>query len=150
MIVRTAWTMPYPPEELWPLLCESRLSLKPRNPVFFLGTPRPSSCRLPDSPGEVGATRQCVSEQGTVAQRITDWQPHRRLAFHMESTDLGFHRFVAELGDVFDLERAGSGTRVVRTTRVIVRGPRRFVFYPALWVGLKSVHRFVFSDWAAR
>jgi hypothetical protein len=95
----------------------------------------------------VGAARQCVSEQGVVRQRITIWEPPIRLAFHMESTNLGFHRFVDTLADVFELEATGSGTRITRTTTVSVSGYGRFVLYPALWIGLKSVHRFVFHNW---
>ncbi|MET8526888.1 hypothetical protein [Micromonospora sp. NPDC005172] len=147
MIVRTRWMMPHPPELLWPALCDSRLELQPRCPVFYLGTPRPTTCRLPEGPGEVGVARQCVSEQGVVRQRITTWEPPVRLAFHMESTDLGFHRFVDQLGDVFELTRTERGTQVTRTTTVTVRGFGRAALYPALWVGLKSVHRFVFRNW---
>lgn len=80
-------------------------------------------------------------------QRITLWEPPSRLAFHMESTDLYFHRFVDHLGDLFELEPAGAGTRVTRTTTVTVRGFGRVAVEPALWVGLKSVHRFVFRNW---
>ncbi|MDG9676058.1 hypothetical protein [Micromonospora sp. DH14] len=147
MLVRTGWTMPHPAEVLWPALCDSRLELQPRCPVFYLGTPRPTSCRLPDGPGEVGASRQCVSEQGVVRQRITVWEPPSRLAFQMESTDLHFHRFVDHLGDLFELVPVNGGTRVIRTTTVTVRGYGRVVLAPALWVGLKSVHRFVFRNW---
>lgn len=139
--------MPHPAEALWPALCDSRMELQPRCPVFYVGTPRPSTCRLPDGPGEVGAARQCVSEEGVVRQRITEWAPPARLAFHMESTDLGFHRFVDHLGDVFELEPRGRHTRITRTTTVTVRGRGYAVLYPALWVGLKSVHRFVFRNW---
>ncbi|MEV0717262.1 SRPBCC family protein [Asanoa sp. NPDC050611] len=149
MIVRTRWVVPQPPEVLWPVLCDSRIELRHRCPVFYLGTPRPTACRLPEGPGEVGAARQCVSEQGVVRQRITLWEPPSRLAFHMESTDLGFHRYVDQLGDRFDLAPAASGgTRVIRTTTVTVNGLRRMALYPALWVGLKSVHRFVFRNWS--
>jgi hypothetical protein len=139
--------MPHPPTVLWPLLCDSRLELQPRCPVFYLGTPRPTTCRLPEGPGEVGAARQCVSEQGVVRQRITIWEPPTRLAFHMESTSLGFHRFVDTLADVFELEDTGAGTRIIRTTTVTVSGHGRAALYAALWVGLKSVHRFVFRNW---
>ncbi|SDZ54031.1 Polyketide cyclase / dehydrase and lipid transport [Asanoa ishikariensis] len=147
VIVRTRWVVPHPPEALWPALCDSRLELRPACPVFYVGTPRPTQCRLPDGPGEVGAARQCVSEQGEVRQRITAWEPPARLAFRMESTNLGFHRFVDELGDVFELAPSGQGTSVTRTTTVTVRGFGRPALYPALWVGLKSVHRFVFRNW---
>jgi hypothetical protein len=95
----------------------------------------------------MGAARQCVSEQGVVRQRITIWEPPTRLAFHMESTNLGFHRFVNTLADVFELEGTGAGTRITRTTTVTVKGHSAAVLYPALWVGLKSVHRFVFRNW---
>ncbi len=82
-----------------------------------------------------------------VRQRITEWEPPARLAFHMESTDLGFHRYVDHFGDLFEMASAGRGTQVTRTTTVTVRGFGRAVLYPALWVGLKSVHRFVFRNW---
>jgi hypothetical protein len=147
MIVRTRWSVPHSPEALWPALCDSAVSLTPRCPVFYLGTPRPTECRLPDGPGEVGATRQCVSEQGVVRQRITGWDPPARLAFRMEESDLCFKHIVDQLGDVFDLEPEGAGTRITRTTTVSVRNRFAAVLYPALWVGLKSVHRFVFRNW---
>ena len=38
-------------------------------------------------------------------------------------------------------------TRITRTTTVSVRNRFAAVLYPALWVGLKSVHRFVFRNW---
>jgi hypothetical protein len=139
--------MPHSPDELWPALCDSTLHLTPRCPVFYLGTPRPSECRLPEGPGEVGAARQCVSEQGVVRQRITTWTPPVRLAFQMEETDLCFHGFVDRLDDVFDLEPEGSGTRIVRTTTVSVHSRFAVVLALPLWVGLKSVHRFVFRNW---
>jgi hypothetical protein len=135
--------MPHSPAELWPALCDSTVELTPRCPVFYLGTPRPTECRLPDGPGEVGAARQCVSEQGVVRQRITAWEPPARLAFRMEETDLCFDRVVDGLEDVFDLVPAGAGTLVTRTTTVSVPG----VFRLPVWVGLKSVHRFVFRNW---
>jgi hypothetical protein len=135
--------MPHRPEELWPVLCDSAMELAPRCPVFFLGAPRPTECRLPEGAGEVGAARQCVSDQGVVRQRITVWEPPGRLAFRMEETDLCFERVVERLDDVFELEAAGSGTRITRTTTVSVRN----LFAVPVWVGLKSVHRFVFRNW---
>jgi hypothetical protein len=147
MIVRTRWTVPHSPEALWPVLCDSRLELEPRCPVFYMGTPRPAMCQLPDGAGGVNATRECVSEQGKIQQRITVWEPSVRLAFHMESTDLGFHSFVDQLGDLFELTPAGRGTRITRTTTVTVSGFGRAALYPTLWVGLKAVHRFVFRNW---
>ncbi|WP_164842484.1 SRPBCC family protein [Actinoplanes solisilvae] len=150
MIVRTRWTVPQSPDDMWPALCDSSMELKPRCPVFYLGTPQPTECRLPDGEGAVGASRQCVSEQGVVRQRIDVWEPPARLSFHMEETDLCFRGIVESLGDTFELEPSGTGTRITRTTTVSVRNRFAAVFYPALWFGLKSVHRFVFCNWQRR
>ncbi len=149
--VRTATVLPAPPETVWPLLYDSRMVLPARCPVFHLGTPRPVECRIPDGIAEAGARRECVSVEGVLSQRITDARPGRRLAFHLEHTELGFRRFVTELGDVFELTpvRAGAATRIVRTTRVRVGGRARVLKYGALFVGLKAVQRFVFRNWAA-
>lgn len=147
--VRTGWTLPAPPEAVWPLLCDSQLSPRSRCPVFLVGAPRPVACALPSGSGGVGAARQCVSEQGTVAQRIVTWEPSAQLAFQLESTELAFGSFVAAMRDDFHLEPASRGraTRVVRTTSIVARGWLRVAKYVALWVGLKSVHRFVFRNW---
>ena len=94
----------------------------------------------------MGAARQCVSDQGVLHQRITVWQPPAQLAFHLEHTDLRFGRHLDHLADVFDLAPTATGTLITRTTTVSV--PKRAaVLLPFLWIGLKSVHRFVFHNW---
>lgn len=73
--MRTAWNVPHTPEQLWPALCNSPVELTPRCPVFYLGTPRPTECRLPEGAGEVGAARQCVVcrnwQRMSLAQPVT-------------------------------------------------------------------------------
>jgi uncharacterized protein YndB with AHSA1/START domain len=149
MLVRTTTLVRRPPEAVWPLLCDSRITSTPRCPVFRLGAPTPVECRLPAGPGEVGASRQCVSDQGVVHQRITEWSPPARLAFRMERTDLPFGSCVSALSDTFELTPAAGGraTRLTRTTRVEVRGRLRWARALAVGIGLKAVHRFVFRDW---
>lgn len=147
MRVTTTRVVPLPPERAWSLLCDSRLQLRPLCPIFFLGTPRPHECALPSGEGAVGAERECRSEQGTVHQRITVWEPPRRLRFHMESTSLGFGRYLDQLTDEFTLTPHPAGTAISRTTTVRARGWLKPVRYAMVFVGLKSVHRFVFRNW---
>jgi hypothetical protein len=99
--------------------------------------------------GRRNGTRQCVSEQGTIEQRITEWAPTVRLAFRMHGTDLAFRRCVSELDDTFELRPTedGRATIVSRTTHVEVDGRLRWVKRAAVYVGLKTVHRFVFRNW---
>lgn len=147
MRVTTTRVIPLAPDQAWLLLCDSRLALRPLCPVFFLGTPRPHECALPAGEGGVGAERECRSEQGTVHQRITVWEPARHLRFHMESTTLGFDRYLDELIDDFTLTAHPTGTSVTRTTTFVSHGWLKPLRYAMVFVGLKSVHRFVFRNW---
>lgn len=145
--ITTRRDLPLTLEESWRLLCDSRLEQAPRCPIFWAGVPRPRECVLPDGEGDVGASRECRSDQGTVHQRITVWEPPSRLRFHMESTDLSFRRHVDGLADEFHLSAHGAGTRVTRTTTAIAHGPFKTARYAALAIGLKAVHRHVFRNW---
>src|SRR5262245_41981484 len=149
MLVQTTTLIDRPVDDVWPVLCDSRIQLTPRCPVFYLGAPRPVECRLPTGSGGVGSTRQCVSEQGTIQQRITEWVPPSRLAFRMEGTELAFARCVSNLSDTFELEPVDGrrATILRRTTNVEVSGRLRWAKGVAVYVGLKAVHRFVFRDW---
>lgn len=136
-------------ESVWSLLYDSRIEQKSWCPVFCLGAPQPVECRLPDGVGHEGAARQCVSEQGSIQQRITEWTPPVRLAFHMEHTDLAFTRCVSGLSEEFEVLplAAGKATLLTRTTRVEIRGRFGCLKKVAVFVGLKAVHRHVFRAW---
>ncbi|MEK7467677.1 MAG: hypothetical protein AAB074_09720 [Planctomycetota bacterium] len=147
MDVITGWNFSQPREKMWPLLCNSRME-----PVcsclFGLGVPRPEECRLPEGHGGEGSARQCVSNQGTIEQRILEWREPQRLRFRMEETDMFFRRWVSGIEDSFDLEStATGGTRIVRTTRLVLKGRCRAAKSVALWIALKRIHRFVFRNW---
>ncbi|GAA1686743.1 hypothetical protein GCM10009765_40330 [Fodinicola feengrottensis] len=146
--VITATTLPATPGDVWPLLVDSRMDRRPRSPVFYLGVPRPVECALPSGVGGVGAARECRAAEGVIRQRITRWQPASVLEFRMQETDLPFRRFVAGIAERFELmELAYGRTARTRTTTVTISGPFPALKAIALGVGLKSVHRFVFSCW---
>lgn len=63
-------TLPGSPEEIWPLLCSSKMEAGSAC-LFRLGLPRPVECRFPEGSGGVGKERQCVSNLGVIRQRIT-------------------------------------------------------------------------------
>ena len=146
MIVRTRETFRCSASTVWPLLLDSRM--EPSGGLLFpLGVPRPVACRLPKGEGGLGGERECVSNQGIVHQRILDWQPPYRLTFRMERSDLPQLRSVSALVDTFDLTPGAQGTRVTRTTQVLLRGPSAPWRRLLLFVGLKQVHRHVFRNW---
>lgn len=146
MRVRTTWTIPKPRATVWTLLCSSRMD-DGRPCGAWLGIPKPVACRLPAG-GGIGARRQCISERGLVDQRIVVWDEPRRLSFAMESTNLGFGRQVKAIVETFELTEVDAvTTRVTRTTEITLSSPcvPRAVM---IAIGIKSVHRYVFRNWA--
>ncbi|MFC4336256.1 SRPBCC family protein [Salininema proteolyticum] len=149
MKVRTSHPIPKPIEAVWPLLCDSRTTLPHRSLLFRLGLPRPVECRLPDGEGGVGQQRECVSADGSVTQEITAWEPPYRLEFRMVRTNLIHRLFTDEVVERFELESIAAGsTQVTRTTTVKLKKPF-FLACPFVKLGVRTVHRFVITNWAA-
>jgi hypothetical protein len=144
MKIRTSALIPTTRERLWPWLTSSRMDVPGR---FCMGVPSPVSCELPESVGRVGAERRCISDRGTVVQRITVWQPPMRLEFRMVSTDHGWARCVDSIEENFQLEQIGHKTRITRTTRLRARGRWKLLKEAMFYLGLKRVHYFVFKNW---
>ena len=148
MRVRTCCTIDAPPQVVWPLLCDSAME-SPTPLLFWLGIPRPRRCRLPSGVGGVGQPRQCVSDKGSIQQRILQWEECRRLRFEMEHTDLFFRGHVRAVMDTFDIEEPAPGTtRLTRTTELALAGRFQNIKAAAVWFGLKLVQRYVFKNWA--
>jgi hypothetical protein len=149
MRVKTNWTITSSIEDLWPLLCDSKMITRSRSPLFRMGLPLPVQCRLPDGSGGVDATRQCVSATGQIQQRIVAWDPPSHLAFEMVETDLPLRHFVAAIREEFWLSEGPTDhkTQLSRRTHLTFRRGWRWVATPVFYVGLKTVHRFVFRNW---
>lgn len=120
-----------------------------RTPLLFhFGVPKPVECRLPDGGGGVGTQRQCVSDIGVINQRITKWEPPSKLQFEMRDTDMYFGRWIDRIHETFELTITERGTRLRRTTDFHLTGVLGPLKSPAIWFGLKNVHRYVFRNWA--
>ncbi|YCM45829.1 hypothetical protein V2O64_07350 [Verrucomicrobiaceae bacterium 227] len=131
-------------EKLWPLLTNSRMDV----PAWFcLGVPQPKACELPNEIGGVGAERRCISDRGTVIQRITEWSPPARLRFKMLTTDHTWGPCVESLEEDFHLETLNSGTRITRTTTIKATGIFAKLKELGFYSGLKRVHLYVFKNW---
>jgi hypothetical protein len=117
--------------------------------LFLLGIPRPKLCRLPSGVGGVGTARECVSDKGSIQQRILQWQEERRLRFEMVETDMFFRHDIRSRVDAFDLQALPADrTRVTRTTEVVLAGRFRAFKAVAVYLGLKAIHRYVFKNWS--
>ncbi len=145
MLIRTRRPFRSPAGVVWPLLCNSKMD-RSNSLLFRLGVPQPLECRLPAGDG-VGAERECVSDQGTVHQRILEWVPERALAFRMETNDLPSAKGIEAIEDRFEIEPIRSGVAVYRQTRVQVAADYPWLKRLELRLGLKQVHRYVFRNW---
>lgn len=147
LIVKTTCNYNASAAELWPLLFNSKMDNK--QPCYLLcGLPKPLECRLPDSQGGVGSTRECVSDKGTIQQLITEWVPGHKLSFQLVKTDLYFGPCVESILEQFELtDNNQAGCQITRTTTFRAKGPLAPVVSIPMFIGLKAIHRYVFSNW---
>ena len=94
MLMQTKWHFRTSPDLIWPLLCKSKMD-EAQSCLFRLGVPKPVECRLASDQGGVGATRECVSNQGVVQQEIMVWEVERQLSFKLKQTDIFFRKFIS-------------------------------------------------------
>ena len=148
MRVITSVVLPGSVEDVWPLLCCSKMD--PKIPCHFrLGIPKPVECKLPEGEGGVGQRRQCVSNIGQINQRITHWDPPRKLQFEMEDTTLYFRPCVTSIVEEFELvPHANGSTQITRSTTIKIKGFGAWLKGLIMCVGMKFVHRYVFHNWA--
>jgi hypothetical protein len=147
MTLSTTYRFNAKPEQIWPLLFDSKMDEK--HPCFFLcGLPKPVECRLTEGGGGVGKTRECVSDKGVIRQEITEWQPNRLLAFRMQETTIYFGPCVKSIEERFELQPISEGkTTVTRRTVFEITSPARVFLSLPLLIGLKSIHHYVFRNW---
>lgn len=147
MTVRTSSTFLASPSDMWPLLYRSKMDGD--QPCYFLcGLPKPLECRLPGETGGVGGTRECVSDKGVIRQRITEWEPAKKLSFELVQTDIYFGPCVESIVENFELAPAhGGGTVITRTTHFRFRKSYGVFAAIPMCIGLKAIHRYVFRNW---
>ena len=139
-----------PQLDVWELLLNSNVDQAIYCPIFCLGTPRPLKCEY--NVGELVQSKQrrrCVSDQGEIQQDIDVFEPPTRLRFHMVETDLAIRTCVEKMYDEFRLQAGNQGTLVERVTALDIKGPWASFKRPFLWLGIKSIHKYVFDAWAS-
>jgi hypothetical protein len=147
MKLTTTKTFDASPEQLWPLLFNSKMN--DRHPCYFLcGLPKPLECRLQNDQGGVGATRECVSDKGIIKQNILEWEPDKKLKFELRETNIYFGPCVDSIVETFEIKQINhQQSSITRSTEFIVKSALKpFISIP-MFIGLKSIHRYVFNNW---
>ena len=147
MKVRTAKIFNASQQELWPLLFNSKMDNN--KPCYILfGLPKPIECRLADNEiGGVGNTRECVSDKGIIKQTILEWIPEKKLSFAMRETNIYFKHCVDSIVENFEINAVSKNKSIITRTTEFKLKPGRKIFSIPMWIGLKSIHRYVFGNW---
>lgn len=147
MKLRTTYYYNAKPEQLWPLLFGSKMDAKqPCN--FLFGLPKPIECRLQDAEGGVGKTRECVSDKGIIKQHILIWEPNVMLKFELRETNIYFGPCVKSIVETFEIKPlSASESAIVRETEFVVISKLKYFISVPMYIGLKSIHRYVFKNW---
>lgn len=100
------------PEDVWPLIADSRLLPKWGPPVVSVEVAGP-----PDRPEGVGSRRRVDAKFGRrigyYVERRIQHVPERRMAFLIEEETFGLFRFLERVGALMEIEPAGPNqTRV--------------------------------------
>lgn len=82
--VTTSIVVEAPPEAVWPHVQSFAGIGPPENFLFRAGVAYPVAART-DGAG-VGAARECILSTGVMTERVTVWEPPRRLAFDVLTT----------------------------------------------------------------
>lgn len=114
----------------------------------MFGLPKPVECRLKDGEGGIGAKRECVSDKGTIQQRILEWIPGQTLSFELEETDIYFGPCVQSIVETFQLQPVSPAKTTITRITVFKLKPyaNPFLIIP-MSLGLKSIHKYVFKNW---
>ena len=148
VIVESAIDVRASPEKVWGLLYNAKLPLSAPC-CFKIGVPTPDRCTLVSERGAVGAQRRCQTKEGEINQRITEWDPPRRLSFVMESNTLGLEKHISAMSDTFTIQPADAGCRLTRRTTIETKGFLAFPKSLLFRVSMGHIHRFVMRNFKA-
>ena len=84
------------------------------------------------TPGVVGTRIKVTNTDGSNhVEEVVEWEPDRRLRLDMKEFSPPLSRWAAGSEEVWEFERFGDGTRVVRSFTLL---PKSFFARPVLWL----------------
>ncbi len=84
------------------------------------------------TPAVVGTRIKVTNTDGSShVEEVVEWEPDRRLRLDMKDFSPPLSRFATGFEEVWEFERLGDGTRVVRSFKLY---PKSFFARPVLWL----------------
>ncbi len=141
--VLTSVTVPRSTESVWTSVTSFGAISGERPLLLRLGMPTPLRCELEKE--EVGARRVCHFDQGRIEQRVTAWEPPRRLGLEILQIDLPLQLFSFSAAS-YVLTARGEGTEVVRSTTLSSRLVPSWFWRPLERVTVDTEHRYLLES----
>lgn len=112
--------------------------------LVWLGLPEPIRCEL-ERP-ELGARRVCYFRQGTIEERVAEWDPPRRVRLEIVHSTLPGRHWLGFRDAVYEVRTEGGRTVLGRTTSYTsTLEPRLYWEIPEA-MGIRSEHSYIFAE----
>ena len=147
MNIRSSWVFDCTPDHIWPHFLHARMD--DRRPLLFrFGIPKPMSCKVLEGTPQVGNTRQCTTDLGTIDQRILVCDVNSKLRYRMQKSTVWCGDWVELLEDEFTLTPLdGNRTKVERVTEFRAKGRFNLLKQLALRIALGQAHHYASTNW---
>ena len=147
--VETVRTFPVGATDVWDALLSFQ-QIKAEKPwLLKLGLPVPQYCTI-DGSG-VGATRICHFDRGVIEERVSVWQPPRRLVMEITNVTLPGRDWLKFIDASYELSGTEAGhTRVRRTTRIASVLRPRLYWRPLEELATQAEHQYLFHAVASK
>lgn len=147
MQLHSSWIFDCDARHIWPHFFHAKMD--DRRPFLFrLGIPKPMSCKVLEGSANVGNTRQCTTDLGTINQRIEMCDENETLRYRMQESTVWCGDWVDVLVDEFTLTPLGDNrTRVERKTTFKTKGHLRLLKRLGMRIALGQAHRYASTNW---
>ena len=139
-------TIAAPPALVWSALEEIDAIHGPKPFLMRIGLPVPTMCRM-DGDG-VGAKRTCYFENGYIQERVSLWDPPRRMELEIVHWTLPGRHWLGYQSASYELAPTpdGEATVVTRTTTITSNLRPAWYWRPLEGLGVRTEHDYLLRD----
>lgn len=132
------------PETVWHELKSFDKITGSKTFLMKIGLPVPVSCKME---GEgVGAKRTCYFEQGSIEERVTEWQPPNSMKFEITASDVPGRPWLSFKDAAYEIRPLNGKTVVKRNTTIVSRLSPAWYWRPMEAIGVEQEHEYLFQE----
>jgi hypothetical protein len=143
--VETTIRVAAPAEEVWTALEEIDAVHGPKPLLLRMGLPVPTRCEMEGT--GIGARRTCYFDVGRIEERVSAWDPPRRMELEIVHWTLPGRHWLGYHSASYELRAAGLGeTHVSRVTTITSNLRPAWYWRPLEHLGVRSEHDYLLRD----